>query len=117
MGDWEVKYEPAKRKETPRITAKFKRMAELYRHFSEPWKEVLDYSDEALLELFLSESYGGKTSPKNGFGVGKSWLNVTVQMWLDDRSRGHLVLSEIYQDNKYPHWWLDSIFKISRTAS
>lgn len=86
-------------------------MTEVYRHFSKPWEHMLDYSEESLLELYLSESYGGKTSPLNGFGVGKKWLNVTVGMWLEDRSDGHLVVSELYEDDRYPRWWLDSIFK------
>lgn len=72
---------------------------------------MLDYSDEALLELYLSESYGGKTSSTNGFSVGKKWLNVAVGMWLEDKASGHLIIKELYEDDNYPHWWLDSIFK------
>lgn len=102
-------YDVAKR--NSRVSNKFKRMSELYRIFSNDWKHLLDYSDAALLELYNSESYGGKTSPMNGFAVGKKYLSVHVEMWRNDIEDGLLFKRELYEDEKFPHWWLDSIFK------
>ena len=86
-------------------------MSEVYRIFSNDWKHLLDYSDEALLELYISESFGDKTSNLNGFAVGKKYLSVHVEMWREDISKGLLFKKELYEDEKFPHWWLDSIFK------
>ena len=33
-------------------------MCEIYKIFSKDWEHILDYSEEKMLELFLSESYG-----------------------------------------------------------
>lgn len=86
-------------------------MSILYRHFSKGWSG-LDYSDQALLDMYNSESYGVdiKEPMKNGFYVGKQWMGVNISMWKEDRKNGHLVLSELYDDDHYPHWWLDKIF-------
>lgn len=43
-------------------------MSEVYKLFSQSWPE-LDYSDEARLELFLSETYGESCSATNGFAA------------------------------------------------
>lgn len=93
------------------VSNRFKRMAEIYRVFGSGWTDYHLFTDEKLVELFNNESYGEPLSENNGFALGKSWLNVNVAMWLEDRARGHLVLSELYEDEKFPHWWLDSIFK------
>lgn len=86
-------------------------MAGLYRIFAKDWEHVLDFGDEMLIELFNVESFGGRTSPKNGYAVGKQWLNVHVKMWKEDIDNGTLFKIELYEDEKFPHWWLDSIFK------
>lgn len=88
-------------------------MAELYRIFAEPWKEVLDFSDDALLSLYNHESYGTSLSEKNGYGVGKQYLNLTVTAWKQMIYEGTLAKFELYEDPKYKdyHWWLDSVFK------
>ena len=86
-------------------------MCEIYRIFSNDWKHLLDYSDEALLELYMSETFGDKVSAKNGFAVGKKYLSVHVEMWREDIGKGLLFKHELYEDEKFPHWWLDSIFK------
>ena len=86
-------------------------MSELYKLFGQQWSG-LDFSDEALIEMYNSESYGTHVDKnKNGYYIGKQWLNVQISMWLEDRSDGHLVLRELYEDEKYPHWFLDKIFK------
>jgi len=86
-------------------------MTEVYRIFSNDWSLVLDFSNESLVELYNSETYGGTVSQTNGFYHGKKWLNVNVQMWKDDIKRGNLFVWELYEDPKFPHWWLDKLFK------
>lgn len=72
----------------------------------------MDFSDEALIAMFNNESYGTPIDRKsNGFYVGKQWMGVNVSMWKEDRARGHLVLSELYSDPRFPHWWLDTVLK------
>lgn len=72
----------------------------------------MDFSDEAMIEMYNSESYGTAVNKStNGFYIGKQWLNVQISMWKEDRLQGHLILSELYEDPKFPHWWLDNIFK------
>lgn len=93
------------------VSNKFKRMAELYKYFARHWEHVLDFSDNALLEMFNSESYGTKVNPKNGYLVGKQWLNVTVTCWKEDIALGSLFVRELYEDGNFPEWWLDGIFR------
>lgn len=76
----------------------------------------LDYSDEAAREEFEYETFGRgdlKSSlfsrdRYNGFAVGKHWMDVTVQMWLEDIPRGLLKREELY-DGTFPEWWLDRV--------
>lgn len=91
-------------------------MCQIYRIFSKDWEHVLDFSDEAAVELFNHESLGHPVSPNNGFWHGKKWLNVQVTMWKEDIKLGLFRSSELYDDPKYPHWWLDSIFKSERST-
>lgn len=87
-------------------------MSELYKIFAHDWEDCLEFSDEALVELYNFESYGG-SHPKqnNGFMHGKKMLNLNVSMWKEDLALGNLFKFELYEDPKFPHWWLDSIFK------
>lgn len=84
-------------------------MSEIYRIFAEDWKHVLDFSDDALLELYNYESYGGSVNSKNGFAVGKKYLNLHVTDWKEEIKQGLLFKHELYQDEKFPTWWLDNI--------
>ncbi len=93
-------------------------MCGIYRIFADEF-EGLDFSDTAMLEMFNAETYGGITpSFLNGFAQGKKWLSVQIAMWKKDiitySSFGQLsrtlFVEELYEDSKYPHWWLDSIF-------
>lgn len=93
------------------LTGKFKRMCEVYTIFSKDWQHILDHTDQAKIELFNHESYGTPISNNNGYSVGKKWLNVHVSMWKEDIQKGLLFKRELYADKKFPHWWLDSIFK------
>ena len=85
-------------------------MSELYRHFASD-KGTLDFSDDALLSLYNHESYGTPLSPKNGFAVGKQYLNLQVTSWREALRRGIIAKFELYEDDSYPHWWLDSVLK------
>ena len=87
-------------------------MSELYKIFSKDWEHCLDYSEESLLELYISESYGDPCSDTNGYYVGKKWLNVQVTMWKEDIEKGLLFKEELYKDPKYPHWWLNKIMQV-----
>lgn len=93
-----------------RISNKFRRMCDVYRVFSKDWEHIGDYSDDAMLELYNAESRGTPVRELNGFYIGKRWLNVTVSMWKEDMEKGLLFKKELYADEKFPHWWLDSIF-------
>ena len=85
-------------------------MAELYKVFAIEWESCLDFSDDALVELYNFESYGGKRCNKNnGFVHGKKMLNLNVTMWKEDIEAGNLFKFELYNDPKFPTWWLDSI--------
>lgn len=86
-------------------------MCIVYRIFSRHWEHVLDLSDQAVVELFNCETYGGRASQKNGFAVGKVYLNVHVKMWKEDIELGLLRKYELYDEHLFPEWWLDSIFK------
>lgn len=86
-------------------------MCEIYIIFSKDWEHILDFSDQAKIELFNHESYGIPVRNNNGFAVGKKWLNVQVTMWKEDMEKGLFFKHELYSDPKFPHWWLDSIFK------
>lgn len=86
-------------------------MSELYVHFGKPMAPSLDFSDEALLSLYNHESYGTALSPKNGFAVGKQYLNLQVTSWREALRRGIIARFELYEDPSYPHWWLDSVLK------
>jgi len=84
-------------------------MSELYKHFSNDWKDCLDFSEDSLREMYNGETHGDPVSQTNGFYHGKKWLNVTVKMWKEDIQKGLLLKQELYNDPKYPHWWLDSV--------
>lgn len=85
-------------------------MCDVYRIFVRDWEECLDFSEEMMLELYLQESYGGEISEKNGYYHGKKWLNVQVTVWKEDIDSGYLMRRELYDDETFPHWWLDRIF-------
>ncbi len=86
-------------------------MSKIYYIFSASWEHVLDYSDSALMEMFIAESYGAKTSKNNGFAVGKKYLNLHVKTWKADIRDGLLSEKELYEDPKFPHYWLNSVLK------
>lgn len=85
-------------------------MAQLYRHFARHWAHVLDFGEDALVEMALHESTGAPIrTADNGYEVGKRWLNVHVAMWRADIASGLLLRAELYRDPELPDWWLDQI--------
>ena len=110
-------YDIAKRnKGQPKLTIngvsrKFKRMCEIYRVFAKDWEHCSTWTDDDLIKLYNHESFGEPLNPGNGFALGKKWLNVTVAMWLEDIELGTLFKHELYEDGKFPHWWLDKVLK------
>lgn len=86
-------------------------MSRLYRLFATDWEHCLDFSEEMRLEMYNSESHGIRPSDNNGYYHGKKWLNVTVAMWKEDIEKGLLFKRELYQDGKYPEWWLDNVLR------
>lgn len=93
------------------VSNKFRKMAKLYLHFAGEMSSKLDFSEQAELSLYNHESYGTELSSNNGFAVGKQFLNVQVTMWREDLRRGWISKAELYGDENYPHWWLDSVLK------
>ena len=98
------------------MTERWKKMSEIYRIFAD--EENMDFSDKAAQEMFLWESEGKgdlrqgifpKEGKYNGYALGKKWMDVTVKMWKEDLGK-YLFKFELYEDGKYPHWWLDEIF-------
>jgi len=87
-------------------------MCNVYKHFSKDWEHCSNYSEESMLELYISESYGDvDCEPNNGYYIGKRMLNITVAMWKEDISKGLLFKCELYDDPNLPDWWLHKIFK------
>lgn len=87
-------------------------MCEIYRIFSKEWEHICDYSEDSMRELNLYESNGqGKCELTNGFYLGKRYMDVTIKMWKEDIENGILFKHELYDDGKFPSWWLDKIFK------
>lgn len=93
------------------LSNKFLRKAEIYKIFSTQWESLFDFSDAMLIELFNHESYGMPISKNNGYALGKKWMDVHVAMWKEDIANGLLFKFELYEDEKFPRWWLDQIFK------
>lgn len=93
--------------------------AEIYKLFIDDFDKDLDFSKEAMQEMYEYETFGtgdlkidifvsrGKV---NGYAVGKKKMDITIKMWKDNIRKGLLYPVELYKD-KYPHWWLDKILK------
>jgi hypothetical protein len=84
-------------------------MVPIYETFVRDFRDGLDFSEDMLYELYNSESYGGRCSPRNGYHHGKKWMDVTVAMWREDIRLGTLFRFELYQDPTFPDWWLDRV--------
>lgn len=102
-----------------RISDRWRRMAEIYRSFSEG-RPNLDFSEEAAAEMFVWESRGegnlalGLFNPRqdgryNGYAVGKHWMDATVAMWRQDLRDGLLLYSDLKQE--FPEWFLARVLR------
>jgi hypothetical protein len=103
-------------KRPTKVSKRFERMCEVYRVFAEDWAPCCDFSEAAKLQMYLAETFGDPIGtingapPVNGYLVGKHWLNVTMAMWAEDKALGHLVVSELREDPRFPKWWRESLF-------
>jgi len=93
------------------VSKKFKRMAEVYKIFASEWESAFDFSDKMVIEMFNHESFGAPVSKQNGYSLGKKWMDVNIKMWKEDIDKSNLMKWELYDDPRFPHWWLDGIFK------
>ena len=60
--------------------------------------------------MFLYESNGIPLKNKeNGYYWGKKHMDVTLEMWKTDLKTGLLFKHELYEDEKFPKWWLDKV--------
>ena len=106
------------------MTEQWLKMAEIYKIFVSD-KNNMDFSEKAAQEMFKYESTGKgdlkqgifiKKGKYNGYAIGKKWMDVTLKMWREDIASGLLAKFELYEDGKYPHWWLDEVLKtVTRT--
>ena len=84
-------------------------MVPLYRHFGRHWEHCMDFSEDALFDLYVYESTGqGVVKPDNGYANGKKWMDVAVAQWKEDLWRT-LWPWELYDDPDLPDWWLDKV--------
>lgn len=88
-------------------------MCEVYRIFSKEWSHTHDFSDNAMVELFNHESYGTKLSEKNGFALGKKWMNVTVPLGkkifkLDYFSKLNYIMTQLFLNGGLNRFFLKS---------
>ena len=88
-------------------------MSDVYRIFSRQWEHILDYSEQSLIEMFNYESHGTPINnpSRNGFYVGKQWMDVHITMWHEDFEKGYLTRKELYDDPTFPDWWLDKVIR------
>ena len=83
-------------------------MIALYEYFGKECGD-LDWSDDALYDLYTFESTGkGSIKPNNGYAYGKRTIDITIAMWKEDLNKT-LWLHELYEDPNLPDWWLDKI--------
>lgn len=57
------------------VSARYRRMAEVYRVFVADWADIVDLSESALAEMQAHESRGAPIGEANGYALGKKWLN------------------------------------------
>lgn len=96
-----------------KFSKKFNKMAELYRLFAKEFSNMdVDFSNKAKEDMYNYETFGiGYVNERNGYFLGKKILNLQITSWKEDMQSGTLYFWELYEDNKYPHWWLNSVLK------
>lgn len=94
-----------------KISSKFKKISEIYRIFSKEWEDTLNFDEQSLLEMYKNETFGTPVSniTHNGFYIGKRWMDVHVKMWKEGLKEGNITRKELYEDGKYPEWWLKKV--------
>jgi len=93
-----------------KMSKKFIKMCEVYKLFINDEMGELDFSKSAQAVMYKSETFGGdKPMSDNGFYVGKRWSDATVKSWKETIKNGELLRRELYEDGKFPHWWLDKV--------
>lgn len=112
-------------KKSIKISNKWRRQAEIYKLFATRLPKE-SFSEEHALAMYKYESSGegdldsiisGIFSKSNdfkdinGYALGKKFLNLAVNIWKEDLKLSLLFKYELYEDSKYPKWWLDSILK------
>lgn len=92
-----------------KVSKKYMKMIEVYKLFTTEWPD-LDWGRECLEEMYLFESRGVKFhNPDNGYFVGKQYMDVHITMWRQDLKDGILIKRELYEDGRFPKWWLDKV--------
>lgn len=86
-------------------------MSEIYRKFC-PNESCYSFDEYMAREMYSFESTGSPklslTSDKrNGFLVGKHWMDATIKMWREDIELGNLTADELLLD--FPEWFLKKI--------
>lgn len=86
-------------------------MSEIYRKFC-PNESCYSFDEYAAKEMYSFESTGlpklSLTSEqRNGFLVGKHWMDATIKMWREDIEIGNLTADELLLD--FPEWFLKKI--------
>jgi hypothetical protein len=96
------------------ISKRWWKYAEIYRIFG---GGDLDYSDESAFEAYQYETTGKGRHQLglfgdglNGYVIGKHWMNVQVKLWREGIKEGTLFIEELYDEGRYPHWWLEQHF-------
>jgi hypothetical protein len=111
-----------------RISAKWRRMAEIYKLFCyidlaesmsehcqrcvNDYNDYYDYSEEAALQMYIRETYGEyidlPSGKLNGFQIGKQWMDLTItEYWIPDLKNKELSCLDLY--NTFPKWFLDKV--------
>ncbi len=53
-----------------KIKSKYRKTADLYRYFGREWEHCMDFSEDALVDIFLFETTGkGTVKPDNGYAT------------------------------------------------
>jgi len=72
----------------------------------------LSFTSQAKQDMYLYESKGVEIDnyKKNGYLVGKKWMDVTVSGWKEDQLKGHLCVPELLEPENgssgFPEWFL-----------
>lgn len=89
---------------------RYREIAALYRRFAKDWEDCCDFSEQSLMDMYISESLGSirlemtknSEGKYNGYFVGKKWLDVMLATWAEDIRDGILFKSEILEEYDDP---------------